>query len=551
MELTEMPKGKILVAILLVLSGMMSSAQTSVWVGNKALWSSGSGTESDPYLIESAGNLAYLAYMVNKGFDTEGMSFRLTTDIDLNGSEDRPWEPIGMGDRWSNEDGCDRGVLDCGSSFRGHFDGGGHSITNIYVDERYTDAGLFGSVVGQSDYYAVIENVSVASGVVRGKNCGGIVGKGNFLRVSCCWNGSTVEGDMVGGIMGIAENVEINNCYNKGVILGDDANAMVGGLVGVTQGDVQLANNYNVGDISETNHVGCLIGNQADGVLVVENSHYLDVCSQSEYGTPQNESFMRGMEFVSLLNSSNPELVWAFDADDANDGFPILASSVFLVNVIADPSEGGSVQGSGIYSYGTSVTLTASANENYHFVSWSDGNTDNPHVVTVTGEVSYIAHFELDSYEITVTINPVGGGEVIGAGIYHYGDTAVLNVIPNEHYLFQYWMEYNEVVSEAETFSFIVDQSHEITANFIHYNSINITSSSVRVFPNPARDFLFVKGEGIRKVTVLNVVGQVMDEFEIDGQNQTQISLKNYSSGVFLIKAHLKNGSALVRFVKL
>ena len=96
MELTEMPKGKILVAILLVLSGMMSSAQTSVWVGNRALWSSGSGTESDPYLIESAGNLAYLAYMVNKGFDTEGMSFRLTTDIDLNGSEDRPWEPILM-----------------------------------------------------------------------------------------------------------------------------------------------------------------------------------------------------------------------------------------------------------------------------------------------------------------------------------------------------------------------------------------------------------------------------------------------------------------------
>lgn len=314
--------------VLFVLSSLFAAAQASVWDGRQEVWSNGAGTENNPYLIESADNMAFLAYMVNKGYETAGMFFRLTIDIDLDG-EDQPWEPIGLGDRWANEDGCDRGMLESGSSFRGHFDGGGHRVFNLHVEDGFTNAGLFGFVVGQSDAPAVIENVFVVSGSVLGSNCGGVVGNGNFVQVNRCWNGASVEGARVGGVIGTADDVTINNCYNVGNILGVGDNAVAGGLVGIAQSDVQLSNSYNAGDVFGANHIGCLVGDGDNGTTNVENCHYLNTCSQSECGTPQEESFMQSMDFVYLLNGQDEEPVWAFDVNGNNNGFPILAEEVY------------------------------------------------------------------------------------------------------------------------------------------------------------------------------------------------------------------------------
>ena len=56
-----------------------------VWDGtSKAPWTKGSGTESDPYLIETPANLAYLAEQVQNGQTYEKTYFMQTNDIDLN-----------------------------------------------------------------------------------------------------------------------------------------------------------------------------------------------------------------------------------------------------------------------------------------------------------------------------------------------------------------------------------------------------------------------------------------------------------------------------------
>ena len=54
----------------------------------------------------------------------------------------------------------------------------------------------------------------------------------------------------------------------------------------------------------------------------------------------------------------------------------------------------GSVTGGGWYERLSNVTLTATANPGYAFVKWSDGNTQNPRTVTVTGDAAYIAEFQ-------------------------------------------------------------------------------------------------------------------------------------------------------------
>ena len=54
----------------------------------------------------------------------------------------------------------------------------------------------------------------------------------------------------------------------------------------------------------------------------------------------------------------------------------------------------GTVSGGGEYEVGTEITITAIPNEGYHFVTWNDGNTDNPRTITITEDATYIASFE-------------------------------------------------------------------------------------------------------------------------------------------------------------
>ena len=389
---------RVYIMMMLLLTGIMAEAQTSVWDGSKKIWTRGSGTESDPYLIETAANLAFLSYMVNKDFDTQGLYFRLTTDIDLNGSEDQPWKPIGLYNRGVDEDGCDRGSLNSvgyslNTAFRGHFDGGGHVISNIYVDNENGYAGLFGYADARTeDEVAIIENVLVSDGYIKGNICGGIVGYGGRLIVSYCRNGAVVEGREIGGIVGNGSKT-VNNCSNAGPLTGSDVGGIVGGkpsgteitecfnegdimadrigggilcasnkatinncyntggifvtgefstyfpaaggLVGIVSSRVEAKNSYNVGEITGNHHVGCLIGYAVSPENInVENCYYLNVCSGSEFGVAKSAEEMRDNAFVGTLNQGSN--VWGRDLNNVNNGFPILTSTDLSVNENAE-----------------------------------------------------------------------------------------------------------------------------------------------------------------------------------------------------------------------
>ena len=383
------------IILMLLLMDIMVEAQTSVWDGSRELWTRGSGTEGDPYLIETAAQLAFLSYMVNKDYDTQGLYFSLTTDIDLNGSEDQPWIPIGLYNRGFDEDGCDRGMIANNGSyyahrtmFRGHFDGGGHSISNIYVDNEVSYAGLFGYadswVEGDT---AVIENVYVTNGYINGNESGGIVGHGRIVNISRCRNGADIEGTCVGGIMGgggkmvsncsnvgrltggevggiiggrsgaeirecfnegdieasriaggimcCSQNGILGNCYNTGAVaaVGDTSTyyPAAGGLLGIVAFRGEVKNSYSVGEITGNHHVGCLIGftGQPENTTI-ENCYYLNVCSGDEYGIPKSAEEMREEAFVDTLNQG--QAVWGFDVNNVNDGFPILVRTDLSVD---------------------------------------------------------------------------------------------------------------------------------------------------------------------------------------------------------------------------
>jgi uncharacterized protein YjiK len=157
---------------------------------------------------------------------------------------------------------------------------------------------------------------------------------------------------------------------------------------------------------------------------------------------------------------------YSFTVTEAADYVANFTLSTYTLVVSANPEEGGTVTGSGTYTHGQTATLTATPNEGYHFVHWNDGSISNPRQVTVTNNNTFIAIFELNSYEITATANPAAGGMVSGAGTYNYGQTATLTATANAGYEFTNWTKNGAEVSTNATYSFTVMEAGDYVANF-------------------------------------------------------------------------------------
>ena len=229
------------------------------------------------YLISSKEDMEALAAYINGGNTAEGMTFKMTKDIDLEGSEDDQWMPIG------------------GQSihFNGTFDGGGYEVSGLYINSTSNFQGLFGYTGEQS----VIRGVSV-SGTVKGTySVGGVVGRNDGIvencRNSCVisntanyvggvvgFNGGTVRssyndgavsgGAHVGGVTGYnyGSNSRVENCYNKGTVNGA---VDVGGIAGANEG--AIVNSYSVGTVSGSVYVGGISGYGSGEVM---GSYYLE-----------------------------------------------------------------------------------------------------------------------------------------------------------------------------------------------------------------------------------------------------------------------------------
>ena len=118
----------------------------------------------------------------------------------------------------------------------------------------------------------------------------------------------------------------------------------------------------------------------------------------------------------------------------------------YTITVNAIPAEGGSISGGGSYHYGDMVTLTANANSGYTFVSWSDGDTNNPRNVTVTGNATYTAFFNSGGstmYTVTVSSNNLLLGTVSGTGTYPEGAVITISAEPSPNARFVSWDDGN------------------------------------------------------------------------------------------------------------
>ena len=102
------------------------------------------------------------------------------------------------------------------------------------------------------------------------------------------------------------------------------------------------------------------------------------------------------------------------------------------------PTVGGSVEGGGLFDEGSMVTLTALADNGYHFDRWSDGSTDNPYIFAATSNVNLKAEFVANTYTITYMVD----GEVYATEDVKFGGTVQPKDEPaKEGHTFSGWGE--------------------------------------------------------------------------------------------------------------
>ncbi len=227
----------------------------------------------------------------------------------------------------------------------------------------------------------------------------------------------------------------------------------------------------------------------------------------------------------------------------------------YTITVSANPSDGGIVAGGGTYQQGQSCTVTATANEGYTFINWTENGVEvynePSYTFTVTGDRILVANFAILMVEISATVEPEEAASVNGAGTYAYGETVTLPLERNEDWAFVNWTEDGEVVSEEMTYTFVATESRDLVAHFVYTEGIGEQSANALViYPNPVNDKLTLEvQEAIVTVEVYNLMGALVYSQENCG-NKVEINTSNLPSGIYYI--HLMNDkvSETIRFVK-
>lgn len=246
-----------LIAALFVINPGLGRSASAAWDGTAAAgFESGTGDSSDPYIIKTAEQLAFLAKQVNGGETYRGKYFQLEADLDLSGSE---WTPIGTET----------------VPFSGKFSGNGHVLTNVKISAAGDYIGLFGYNTGTITY------VGIESGEISGGNCTGSICGLNAGTITGCYNNAPVTGkESAGGVCG-KNSGTVQMSYNTGAVTGT---LKTGGVCGESADGSTLANCYNTGMLVGDSVVGGICGSVEISADVSSSFSMAEICGNSEIG---------------------------------------------------------------------------------------------------------------------------------------------------------------------------------------------------------------------------------------------------------------------------
>lgn len=345
----------------------------SVWDGTSVdtTWYAEDKTD---FVLTEASQLAGLAKLVNEGNSFEDKAVCLDVDVDL---ASKPWTPIGQ---YKDAEGSSIS----GQLFSGSFDGNGHTIDGLMIDNangKSSYRALFGYADGKICNFTVKGEVSGrdVSGVVaalgdggsidsvvsyvnlnnrassetQGKTAGIVVtvkGNGtNGWTISNCKNYGDVSStnETVGGILGWTADesgkLRIENCENHGEIKASGSiNGDAGGIVGGCR-TITIEGCINYGDVSASNRAGGIVGYNDTKNLSIKNSNNKGNVSGAEskhggiagcvLGNLEDCTTTGSLALVGILGDGSKQNSITYTVETAIEKSSVVYGSLVLKNV--------------------------------------------------------------------------------------------------------------------------------------------------------------------------------------------------------------------------
>ena len=238
---------------------------------------SGSGTAANPYQIGNADQLMWFAAKINSSTkkSTSDLCAKLTSDIDLTGKD---WMPIGQATNTYSDY----------VAYGGTFDGGGHMVSGLAINNAKTYQALFGYVKGGTIQDLTVKG-SVRTSATGSTYAAGIVSYGNPVTIKNCTNEVDVTASAKGYAAGVCAYVingsKLESCTNKGTISG--CGDYVGGVAATVSGaTTTITGCFNHGAVTNTGkpggyayNTGGIAGGISTGVTVERCGNTGDITS--------------------------------------------------------------------------------------------------------------------------------------------------------------------------------------------------------------------------------------------------------------------------------
>ena len=382
------------------------------------------------YIIPNLERLKEFRNEVNAGNNFSGITVIQTADIQMNegkytineetgeitfAEDAEQWEPIG-----------DNSIAN--SSFYGTYEGNGHKISGIYInDETLTNVGMFGYLKGS------VKNLNIMESYIVGKtNVGGIAGSATNL-IENCSNYATIGAlnGYAGGICGSGSRIKIIGCYNAGKIT--SSGSFAGGICG--HGFKSITNCYNVGEVSVSS-------SYAGGICGYVNNTSSEIRNCYNYGNISgNESVAgvigEGFEMDIIENCYNVGSITGIKNNIAGiNGYTYYTKQINNCYNIGNIKGNNCISGILGYVYNSGIEINSCYNKgNISGVEYSGGilacsrssvkikSSYNRGKISGTKRVGGISGYQVyatsgggSSYDHSTMVKCYNLGEVIGSG---------------------------------------------------------------------------------------------------------------------------------------
>ena len=385
------------------------------------------------------------------------------------------------------------------SVFSGKFDGNGHTISGLFFDdpEEQEDEvfGFIRSLIGTSTEYAELKNFGIVdsyfgvyvetAGVVAGELAYISSEDKTYAKISGVYSTSTLYGYRMsdaGGLIGKSNGIlEMENSYNRGAILGDNISS-AGGLVGYVSsyGHAKISNCFSVWNLNADvpTRFGPFKGKFSEERIEISNAYFLESQGPQSYSdlamleqAVTLEQFQNGAVAVALHEGVNGS-IWGQNV--GTDSWPNFSGEVKnstsqKYNVTFHTFDGDTATYFDSYVSGLLKILpTEVVKENTTFCCWStsrefgDENLRRTIEATETGDKEYWAYL-LNHYPVTFHTN---GGEIEEEAIDHYQERIGADLpvkVLRDSFFFAGWYENEDLTGTPK---FAVDSSERGAKTF-------------------------------------------------------------------------------------